>query len=182
MATASFFMIYNKTRKESMVMKELTFKRTSIIAIALVVMCLMLTSVAGAAPVKKAAIATPSNGIIQNGHTVRGTYDQKATSLTNAEHYQMTLTFSNVDTNAYTFDGVETLVSPQSAGKLIASVSGSYDPIAKTITWTLDDTIQDTSTESPSLGEVDNGILGTSPKITGTGNYQGLFIGTFKLY
>jgi hypothetical protein len=163
-------------------MKELTFKRTSIIAISLVVMFLMLTSVGGASPVVKAAIATPSNGIIANGHTVRGTYDQKATSLTNAEHYQMTLTFNNVDTNADTFDGVETLVSPQSAGKLIASVSGSYDPIAKTITWTLDDTIQDTSTESPSLGETDTGTLGTNPKIKGTGDYQGLLIGKFKLY
>lgn len=163
-------------------MKELTFKRTSIIAISLVVMFILLTGFAAAKPVVKAAITTPSNGIIKNGHTLRGTYDQKATSLTNAEHYQMTLTFSNVDTNADTFDGVETLVSPQSAGKLIASVSGSYDPIAKTITWTLDDTIQDTSTESPSLGEVDTGILGTNTKIKGTGNYQGLFIGTFKLY
>ena len=154
--------------------------------LALLLVFLFVATVTAAAVSAKqtvqAAIATPSNGIIQDGKTVRGIYDQKATSLTNAEHYQMTLTFNNVDTDAETFEGVETLSSPQSGGTLKASVSGSYDSIAKTITWEVVDTIHATSTETPSLGEIDTGTLGKSPKIKGTGEYQGLLIGSFKLY
>lgn len=168
-----------------MVMKELTFKRTSIIAISLVVMCLMLTSVAGAKPSggHHAAVFHPSNGIKQDA-TYSGAYNQKAVTVNgnvfNKEDYQMTLTITSVDTTAGTFTGEETLSSPQSNGNLIADVSGSFT--GTTFTWTVDSTVQSTSTESPSIGEVDSGTLGSNPTFKGTGSFQGTTIGKFALY
>jgi hypothetical protein len=159
-----------------MVMKELTFKRTCIISISLVVMFLMITSVASAGTLK-----TPMEKIIYDGNSISGTFNQIDTDYSQAETYGMDIVFSNVDKNAHTFDGVVTYTEA-SGESFSADLSGSYDNKANKMNWKTTDEVSSSSDTSPLIGVRNSATLNTGTnKLSGSSKYKGETIGTFSL-
>ncbi len=159
-------------------MKELTLKRTCIMAISLVVIFLMLASVASA---KGGGPKTPIEIIISDGNSISGTYNQIDTDYTVAETYDMTVAFSNVDKKAQTFDGLVTYTQT-SGDTFSAELSGSYDKKTNKMKWTTTQEVSSSPTEYPLIGEKDSATLNTATNVlSGTGKYKGETIATFSL-